>query len=330
MYKGAAPSELTLYSSVSLSGTRFMCPVLRPSVDRRHLLTLGARLSLATFASATIWPHSVAGQSGLIEGYADGDGVRLFLVHGGEGELMLFLHGIPDTWTLYMSQLAEFSRDHMVVAPNLRGFPPSDQPEAVEAYAMPKSLGDVHALLRHFGRERCILVGNDWGGYIAWVFASAYPDRVERLIILNAPHPAIFLREVRNSAAQIQASQYEHDYNSAVAAYPSWYNYYRADPIKVPSSISDAAHTEMPDLATRFFADAAEAPATTSLRVDVPTLVLWGMQDPVCLPGQLDNLQEYAPNAIVIRIEDGGHRPMQSHPMLVNRAIRDFLRSTHR
>jgi pimeloyl-ACP methyl ester carboxylesterase len=77
---------------------------------------------------------------------------------------MVFLHGAQDSWTLYMSQLAEFSRDHMVVAPNLRGFPPSDQPKAVDAYAMPRLLGDVHALLRNFGRERCILVGNDWGG----------------------------------------------------------------------------------------------------------------------------------------------------------------------
>ena len=303
--------------------------VLRPSVDRRQLLKLGARLSLATFASAALWPHPGASQSGLAEGYADGDDVRLYFVRGGGGELMLFLHGAEDTGALYMSQLAEFSRDHMVVAPNLRGFAPSDQPKAVDAYAMPRLLGDVHALLRYFGRERCILVGNDWGGYIAWVFASAYPGRVERLIILNAPHPAIFLRELRNSAAQIQASQYERDYYSAVAPYPSWYNYYRADPIKVPSSISDAAHTEMPDLAARFFAGVAEPPATTSLRVDVPTLVLWGMQDPVCLPGQLDNLHDYAPNAIVVRIEDAGHRPMQSHPMLVNRAIRDFLRPAH-
>jgi pimeloyl-ACP methyl ester carboxylesterase len=241
-----------------------MHPVLRPSVNRRHLLTTGARLSLATLASAAMWPQSAAGQSDLVEGYANGDGARLFFVQGGEGPLMLFLHGLPDNWTLYRSQLAEFSRDHMVVAPNLRGFAPSDQPEAVEAYTMPRLLGDVHALIRHFGREGCILEGDDWGGYVAWVFASAYPSRVERLIILNAPHPSIFLREVRNNPAQIQASQYECGKNSAPAPYPAYFNYTRADPIKVPCSISDAAHTEMPDLATAFFTDVAERPATTS------------------------------------------------------------------
>jgi pimeloyl-ACP methyl ester carboxylesterase len=302
-----------------------MRPVLRP-IDRRNLLNVGARLSLAALASASIWPRSGASQSGLVEGHANSGGIKLHFVRAGEGKLMLFLHGAPENGMLYTNQLAEFSRDHMAVAPNLRGFPPSDQPDAVDAYTMPRLLGDVHALLRHFGRERCILVGNDWGGYIAWVFASAYPGRVERLVILNAPHPAIHLREVRNSAAQIQASQYEREYYRAVAPYPAWYNYYRADPIKVPSSIADAARTEAPDLAARFFADVAEAPATTSLRVDVPTLVLWGMQDRACLPGQLDNLHDYAPDAVVVRIEDAGHYPMQSHPALVNRAIRDFLR----
>ena len=307
-----------------------MRTILPPSVDRRYLLTASASLSLAAFASVTIWPRPGACQTGLVEGYADGDKVKLYFVQAGEGELMLFLHGAPDSWAIYTSQLAEFSRDHMVVAPNLRGYPPSGQPEAVEAYAMPRLLGDVHALLRHFGRKRCILVGNDWGGCIAWVFASAYPNLVARLVILNAPHPAIMLREIRNNPAQIQASQYERDYYAAVAPYPAWYNYYRADPIKVPSSVSDAAQTEMPDLAARFFADVAESPATTSLRVDVPTLVLWGMQDPACLPSQLDQLHDYAPNAIVVRIDDAGHLPMQSHPILVNRAIRDFLRGAPR
>ena len=120
-------------------------------MNRRRLLTLGG-LSLATFASATVWPHPGASQSGLVEGDVNSGGVKLHFVRAGEGELMLFLHGFPDSGMLYKSQLTEFSRDHMVVAPNLRGFPPSDQPAEVDAYAMPRLLDDVHALLRHWPR----------------------------------------------------------------------------------------------------------------------------------------------------------------------------------
>jgi pimeloyl-ACP methyl ester carboxylesterase len=190
---------------------------------------------------------------------------------------------------------------------------------------MPRLLSDVHGLLDHFGRERCILVGNDWGGYIAWVFASAYPARVERLIILNAPHPAIHLREVRTNAAQIEASQYERDYNAATAPYPSWYNYYRADPIKTPASTTEAASMAVPDLAAHFFSAVARPPAKTSLRVDMPTLVIWGMHDPYILPGELDGLEAFAPASTVVRLEDAGHYPMRSHPGPVNRAIRAFI-----
>jgi pimeloyl-ACP methyl ester carboxylesterase len=258
-------------------------------------------------------------------GYAAGDGARLFFARAGEGPLMLFLHGHPDSALLYESQLREFSRDHLAVAPNLRGYPPSDAPEAVEAYAMPRLLGDVHGLLNHFGVERCTLVGNDWGGYVAWVFASAYPARVERLVILNAPHPAIFLREIRTNPAQIEASQYDRDFNMAAAPYPDWYNYYRADPIKVPASLAEGAAMRAPDLAANFFSGVGTPPATISLRVKVPTLVIWGMRDPYLLPQQLDGLDAYAPDLTVVRIEDGGHYPMRSHPQSVNEAIRAFV-----
>jgi epoxide hydrolase 4 len=288
---------------------------------RRRVLKLG-------MASIANLPRVAAAQPNLSEGYAAGDGVRLFYVRAGEGPLMLFLHGAPDDWSIYQSQVRAFSRDHLAVAPNLRGFPPSDQPEAVESYAMPKLLGDIHALLRHFHRERCILVGNDWGGYFAWVFASAYPAKVERLVILNAVHPAIFLSEVRNNPAQVRASQYEREYLTVRAPYPPWFNYYRADPIKVPPSVAEAANLEVSDLAAQFFAGVTEPPATKSLRVDVPTLVLWGMQDPTLLPSQLDHLGDFVPNAVIMRIEDGGHYLMRSHPELVNRAIRDFTTRT--
>jgi pimeloyl-ACP methyl ester carboxylesterase len=299
-------------------------PKLERIMDRRRLLSVGiwalaasSRLGLARAQSAAGFEFS--------EDYAIGDGARLYFVRSGEGPLMLFLHGHPDSWALYEPQIKEFSRDHLVVAPNLRGYPPSDAPDSIEAYAMPRLLGDLHGLLDHLGRERCILVGNDWGGYVAWVFASAYPGRVERLIILNAPHPAIFLREVRTNPAQIRASQYERAFHTATPPYPRWYNYYRADPIKVPSSMAESASMGMPDLSAHFFAGVGRPPAATSLRLSVPTLVIWGLSDPTTLSGSLDGLEEYVQYLAVVRIADADHYPMRSHPSLVNQCIRNFV-----
>ena len=296
-------------------------------MNRRQFLLSGAPLAVALAArptGAAAQVHQVSRD--FEQGHAQGDGVRLFFVRAGDGPLMLFLHGAPDSSALYDAQVREFRGDHLAVAPNLRGFPPSDAPDAVDAYRMPRLLGDVHGLLDHFERERCILVGNDWGGYVAWVFASAYPTRVERLIILNAPHPAVHLREVRERPAQNRASQYERDFHTAAAPYPRWYNYYRADPIKVPASVAESAAMSVPDLAAHFFAGAAKPPETTSLRVAAPTLVIWGMRDHVLLPGQLDGLEAYVADLTVLRVADTGHYPMRSHPELVNQVIRHFLR----
>jgi epoxide hydrolase 4 len=295
----------------------------RSRTGRRRLLVSGAALAAAGLPGGV----RAAAEPAFAEGYATSDdGARLYLVRAGDGPLVLFLHGHPDSWALYDAQIRELARDHLAAAPNLRGYPPSDAPDPVEAYGMPRLLGDVHALLDHLGRERCAaLVGNDWGGYVAWVFASAYPSRVERLVILNAQHPAVHLRLIRTDPAHNRAARYERAFHAAPAPYPPWYNYYRADPIKVPVSVEEAAREPAPDLAAAFFAGVARPPAATSLRVEVPTLVLWGMRDPFMLPGQLDGLPEHVPDLTVVRIGDAGHRPMRSHPELVNRALRDFL-----
>ena len=301
---------------------------MRRIVDRRRLLTAAILGAAARYQAGSAWAQTAA-TSGFSVGYAQGDGARLYFVRAGDGPLMVFLHGHPDSWTLYEAQLREFSRDHLVIAPNLRGYPPSDAPDNVEAYAMPRLLEDLHGLLDHVGRERCILVANDWGGYVGWVFASAYPQRIERLIILNAPHPAIFLREVRTNPAQISASQYERAFHTAAPPYPRWYNYYRADPIKIPSSIGEVGTMETPDLSARFFAGVVRPPETTSLRLRVPTLAIWGMADQTLLPGSLRGLEDYVQDLTVIPIDDAGHTPMRSHPARVNRVIRDFVQRSN-
>src|SRR5689334_25313271 len=105
-------------------------------MDRRRLLLAGLWGLAAHRQTGSAWARAATGL-GFTEGYASGDGARLYFVRAGDGPLMVFLHGHPDSWTLYEAQLREFSRDHLVVAPNLRGCPPSDAPDGVEAYAMP-------------------------------------------------------------------------------------------------------------------------------------------------------------------------------------------------
>jgi pimeloyl-ACP methyl ester carboxylesterase len=291
--------------------------------DRRQLNRLSVWLGLALAAGSSLaWP--VGAEVDLEEGYAPGDGVMLYHVRAGAGPLIVFLHGFPDGWSLYLPYLMEFGRDHLAVAANLRGVRPSEQPEAVEAYAMPHLLGDLHGLLDHLGRQSCTLVANDWGAYIAWVFASAYPDRVDRLVIMNGGHPAMLLRDFRSSRAQIAASQYERHAALQPAPYPA---YIQADPIKVPASLEEAAGLPVPDLASAFFDGVPRPPASTSLVVEVPTLVIWGMQDPSQLPGLLAGLDDYVPDLTLVRIGDAGHYPMRTHPEQVTRAIRRFLES---
>src|SRR5258708_29475326 len=99
---------------------------------------------------------------------------------------------------------------------------------------------------------------------------------------------------------QIKGSQYEREFNTAAGPYPVWYNYYRADPIKVPASLEEGAAERAPDLAAHFFSGLGTPPAAASLRVMVPTLAIWGMPDPHILPQQLYGLDAYAPHLTVL------------------------------
>ncbi len=130
-------------------------------------------------------------------GYADGaGGVRLHYAElRPEGEiaaapLVILLHGFPEfwwSWRLQMPALA--AAGYWAIAPDLRGYNLSDAPESVEAYRTELLCEDVERLIRHFGRERAVIIGHDWGGAVAWQFAMTHPELVEQLVVMNAPHP---------------------------------------------------------------------------------------------------------------------------------------------
>jgi len=141
-------------------------------------------------------------------GFADNDGVRIHYASLGEGPLVVMIHGFPDYWYTWRDQMAALSEDFQVVAIDLRGYNKSDKPDGVDAYAMPRLLEDVAAVIRHLERERAIIVGHDWGGVIAWQFALRQPEMTEKLVILNLPHPNGLTRELRNNPQQYENSAY--------------------------------------------------------------------------------------------------------------------------
>jgi pimeloyl-ACP methyl ester carboxylesterase len=125
------------------------------------------------------------------------NGLRLHCVRQGQGPLLLFLHGFPEFWYSWRHQLDYFCDRYTCVALDLRGYNHSDKPDGVENYRLEVLVEDVRGAMAALGYDRMTLVGHDWGGAIAWAFAYAHPDLLDRLIVMNIPHPAKFAEGLR-------------------------------------------------------------------------------------------------------------------------------------
>ncbi len=124
------------------------------------------------------------------EHIVDSGGVAINVAVAGAGRPVLLLHGFPDSWHLWEKQIQALAANgYRVIAPDLRGHGSSDRPEAVAAYRMPLLIGDVLAVLAHFGIGRTSVVGHDWGAALAWSFTFRHPEMVERLTVLSVGHP---------------------------------------------------------------------------------------------------------------------------------------------
>ena len=129
--------------------------------------------------------------------FIETNGIKLHYVSQGKGKLMLMLHGFPEFWYSWRHQIPEFADNYRVVAVDLRGYNNSDKPQELEAYKMSELIADVRGVIDGLGYNDCVLVAHDWGGAIAWSFADAYPKMVEKLIVLNIPHPAKFVEGLK-------------------------------------------------------------------------------------------------------------------------------------
>jgi epoxide hydrolase 4 len=143
------------------------------------------------------------------EDYVEVNGVRLHYASVGQGPLVLFLHGYPSFWYQWKDQMLEMGRDHLAVGLDMRGYNLSSKPDGLEPYQMKNLVEDVRQFAQKIGGGRkFVLVGHDWGGSVAWVFAMAHPDMLDKLIIINAAHTFVLERELRENPAQRYASDY--------------------------------------------------------------------------------------------------------------------------
>ncbi|MBL9173831.1 MAG: alpha/beta hydrolase [Verrucomicrobiales bacterium] len=152
------------------------------------------------------------------EGYATSGDVRIHYVTQGTGPLLVLIHGFPDYWYSWRNQIPALARHFQVVAMDQRGFNLSGQPTGVSQYSMDLLVGDVAAVIRHFGKARAGVVGHDWGGAVAWQFAMRHPEMTDRLVVLNLPHPAGFLRELATNPRQQSNSAYARHFQQPDAA----------------------------------------------------------------------------------------------------------------
>jgi epoxide hydrolase 4 len=278
--------------------------------------------------------------------------------------VLLFLHGFPEAAFVWDDVLRHFAQPehggYRCVAPNLRGFERSSSPADVAAYRAKHLMQDVVALIEQTtaasptpGRLAA-LVAHDWGGAVAWNVAATAGRHMERLAIINSPHPGTFLRELQHSPAQQAASAYmnalagpeaearlaANDFQKMWGFFASewggptpeaWLtpevkqqyrdvwnlgltgglNYYRASPLRPPTE-ADAG------------AQAVTLPPHL-LRVELPTLVIWGEQDRALLPGLLDGLASYVPRLQVERLPDASHWVIHEQPERVCALLEAFL-----
>jgi len=286
------------------------------------------------------------------------NGIRFHAARVGDGPLVLFLHGFPEFWYAWKGVMPGVAKaGFSAVAVDMRGYNLSDKPSEVGAYTMPTLVADVRELIRVLSPNRkAILVAHDWGGAVAWAFAAAHPELLERLVIVNAPHPTVFARELASNPKQQAASAYMTFFQSRDAEKTLSANQYaglagsvlgaRKGVAAVSQSERDAYITawSQPGALTGglnyYRANKVGPPAPGKavgavpslgsfgsggpLLVRVPTLVIWGMADTALLPGNLDGLGEMVPDLTVRRIADGTHWVVHEKTELVTGLVLAF------
>jgi epoxide hydrolase 4 len=280
---------------------------------------------------------------GLKHHFVEANGLRFHLVEAGRGPLVLLLHGFPEFWYGWRDQIPALAARFRVVAPDLRGYNLSEKPPS--GYDLRTLAGDVPALIRALGERRAHVVGHDWGGVLAWGAAGLHPAVVDRLVVLNAPHPSAYLRELRQNPNQWRKSWYVGFFQ--VPGLADWLfqqGHARLVARALRRSAVDPSAFTDADLAAyrrailrpgairaalAYYRALVSPSALEQMRhfptISAPSLLIWGMQDIALVPALTEGLETWVPNLRVERIADASHWVQHERPSEVNRLLLEHV-----
>lgn len=292
-------------------------------------------------------------------GYVENEGVKIHYASLGEGPLMVMVHGFPDYWYTWRHQMEALSTEYHCVALDTRGYNLSDKPDDVDSYAMHLLVGDIAAVIAHFGEKKAIIVGHDWGGAISWAFGMMRPDLVDRLVIMNVAHPLCLAREIANNPVQRRHSQYARDFQRADAhlniAKIFTDNNLLVEYAVDPGSLAGKSDAEVLSLwvsdpeARKAYIEAFNRSVVKAMlnyykrnypakdefpeklaqrlpKITAPLLVIFGLKDTAILPAALNGTWEYVEKDMtLVTIPDSGHFVQQDAADLVTRSLRMWL-----
>jgi pimeloyl-ACP methyl ester carboxylesterase len=280
-----------------------------------------------------------------------GNGIELSCRAAGRSgdPVLVFLHGFPEAAFVWDELLEHFSARYRCVAPNLRGYERSSAPVDVEAYRAKHLVGDISSLIDALGGQLAALVAHDWGGALAWGLAAQRPEAIGRLVIVNSPHPATFLRELRGNPAQQAASAYMNflcrpdaeellSANDFARLWPFFTNMGAADPNRIGGGwLTEEMRERYREVwrgglrggCNYYRASPLRPPVGSNdavLRVEfapaavtsrAPTLVIWAEDDIALTVALLDGLEAFVSDLRVVRVPGATHWIVHERPELV-------------
>jgi pimeloyl-ACP methyl ester carboxylesterase len=293
--------------------------------------TFGAAALLVAAAASPVLAAGIDDK--VTHGYADSNGVKIHYAKMGSGPLIVMIHGFPDYWYTWRDQMEGLADRFTVVAMDQRGYNLSDKPAGVENYDMRLLVGDVLAVIRAQSQSKAIVVGHDWGGVVAWQVAMNVPQVVDRLIILNLPHPRGLSRELAHNPEQQKNSAYARRFQEEGAektltadGLASWVR----DPEVKKKYVEAFGRSDFGAMLNFYKRNYPREPYTEDTspvkKIQMPVLMFHGLKDTALLSGALNGTWDWMEQDLtLVTVPNAGHFVQADASALVTKSMRAWL-----